>query len=240
MSEGTYYQIYCDESCISDRYHVIGGLILNRNQEPIVIEKIKTYRASTNMNKELKWTKVKNQKREQYIQFVNIGSQLFLDNIAHFHALVMDSHQYDHKRYSAGNAETTFYKMMYQFVLHRFGRYLKPNDRFSLFLDQRNSSYSLNDFKIIMNRGLVKRYGLPQSPLRDVVPLNSKEHDLIQMADVFMGAIGFRVNAKELAVNACRAKVALCDHIETKLKIRSLAHPIDQRGFSSWHFRFRK
>ncbi|GLH73253.1 hypothetical protein GETHLI_17550 [Geothrix limicola] len=240
MSESAYYQIYCDESCISDRYHVIGGLILNRKHESAIIEKIKTFRSSTNMSKELKWTKVKNQKREQYVQFVDIGSQLFLDDVAHFHALVIDSHQYDHKKYSAGNAETTFYKMMYQFVLHRFGKYLKVGDRFSLFLDQRSTSYSLSDFKTIMNRGLVKRYGLPQNPLRDVVPLNSKEHDLIQMADVFMGAIGFRVNGKELAANACSAKLALCAHIEMNLKIRSLAHPIEEHGFSSWHFRFRK
>jgi hypothetical protein len=240
MTEDAYYHVFCDESCISDRYHVIGGLIIHRSKEEKIKKHIDSFRIKTNMTKELKWTKIKNQKLDQYIEFANIGLDLFQYNAAHFHVMIMDSHKFNHKRFSAGSAETTFYKMMYQFVLHKFGKYLKPQDRFSLFLDQRSTSYSLQEFKLIMNRGLKKRYSLATAPLRDVVPVNSKNHDLIQMADVFMGAVGFRVNAKDAAENVCSAKKTLCGHIESCLGVPSLANPIELPAFSSWHFQLKK
>jgi hypothetical protein len=62
-----FLHIYCDESRqTADRYMVLGGLITVRENENTFHEAMKLYRQSNNMQAELKWTKVSDQKLVLY------------------------------------------------------------------------------------------------------------------------------------------------------------------------------
>ena len=200
------------------------------------------------MLREMKWSKVSNQKYGEYIAFVD----LFFENnsTVHFKSMVIDTHQFDHKKYSRGDKDQTFYKMFYQFLLHSFGAYLQPTDKALIHLDQRNlrisakkrpSAYRLSTLCAILNNGIAKKYGYPNNIVRNVQAIDSKNSDYVQLADVLMGAIGYEANGKHLQAGAKAAKVDLADYIRQKAGLRSYLYntPRSQHKFSVWQFKFR-
>jgi len=238
---GRFLHIYCDESRqTADRYMVIGGLITMRENEEAFMQAMSLYRQSNNMRSELKWTKVSNQKLEEYRALIDL---FFSVNRAfHFKAIIVDTQEMDNRRYNKGDAELGFYKMMYQFLLHSFGEYLQPEDRCVIFLDQRTTSkYKLSTLCAILNNGLRKKYNFSVPPVKNIQALDSKSSDFIQVADVIMGAIGYEMNGVHTRMDAKRSKVLLAEYIAQKAGIVNLQQPTprSQRHFSIWHFHFR-
>lgn len=237
------YHIYCDESRqTQDRYMVLGGIIVPSENVILFDGAMKLYRETNNMKAELKWSKVSNQKLSEYKALID----LFFTYIKgmHFKSIVIDTHQIDHKKYSKGNKELGFYKFMYQFLLHSFGHYAKNDDKYIIYLDERNSSYSLGTLKLILNRGLKKKFKgkITRDIIRNIEPKNSKDIDLLQVADILMGAIGYEMNLCHLRSNAKRGKILLCEYIANKMGMGSLMQetPYSKKDFSIWHFSLRK
>lgn len=188
---GRLLHIYCDESRqTADRYMVIGGIITTRQNEQPFSEAMSLYRQSNNMYSELKWTKVSDQKQKEYFALIDLFFSL--NRAFHFKAIVIDTQELDHKRYNKSDSELGFYKLMYQFLLHSFGSYLQPDDKCIIFLDQRTTShYKLSTLCAILNNGLRKKYGFPNPPISNIQAQDSKKSDLVQIADILMGAIGY-------------------------------------------------
>lgn len=241
MTTGRYLHIYCDESRqTADRYMVIGGLIVSREHEVRVQQAVQSYRIDNQMYAELKWTKVSDQKLTEYQRLVDLFFSL--SSIMFFKAIVVDTSEIDHNRYNKNSPELGFYKLMYQFLLHSFGQELQPGDRCTVHLDQRTTKhYKLSTLCAILNNGLRKKYHLEGRPIRNVQAVDSKSNDLIQIADVLMGAIGYEMNGAHTRTNAKRAKVHLAEHIAQSVGIINLQQPTPrrQRHFSVWHFHFR-
>jgi hypothetical protein len=133
---------------------------------------------------------------------------------------------------------------MYQFLLHSFGPYAKNEDKYIIYLDERNSSYSLKTLKIVLNRGLKKKFKgkITRDIIRNIEPKNSKDSNILQVADILMGAIGYEMNLCHLRSNAKRGKVLLCEYIANKAGLMNLMQeiPYRKKDFSIWHFRLRK
>ncbi|WP_456390712.1 DUF3800 domain-containing protein [Profundibacter sp.] len=67
------FAFYADESGISqDRFTVVGGICMHKNTVKEVYDTIANYRARHNMNAELKWSKISNQKEEEYMALVDL------------------------------------------------------------------------------------------------------------------------------------------------------------------------
>lgn len=240
-TSGRFLHIYCDESRqTADRYMVIGGLILDRENEPRFAEAMALYRQSQNMHAELKWSKVSDQKFREYQALIDL---FFTFNRAvHFKSIVVDTQEIDNRRYNKNDAELGFYKLMYQFLLHSFGAYLQPADQCIVILDQRTTTkYKLSTLCAILNNGLHKKYPYLLAPVRNIQATDSKASDLIQVADVVMGAIGYEMNGAHTRTGAKRSKVALAEYIAAKLGLVNLQQPTprSQKHFSIWHFHFR-
>ncbi len=238
---GRFLHIYGDESRqTADRYMVIGGIIAQRENEQRFAEAMALYRQSQNMRSELKWTRVSDQKLKEYRALIDL---FFSVNRAfHFKAIVVDTQEIDNRRYNKSDPELGFYKLMYQFLLHSFGAYLQPADRCIVFLDQRTTShYKLSTLCAILNNGLRKKYGFEHQPVRNIQATNSKDSDLIQIADVLMGAIGYEMNGAHTRTGAKRGKVVLAEYIAQKAGLLNLQQPTprSQKHFSIWHFHFR-
>ncbi len=240
-STSRFLHIYCDESRqTADRYMIIGGIITDRDHEPGFAEMMALYRQSQNMRAELKWTKVSDQKFMEYRALIDLF--FTINPLFHFKAIVIDTQETDNRRYNRNDAELGFYKLMYQFLLHSFGAYLHPNDQCLIFLDQRTTSkYKLSTLCAILNNGLRKKYGFAYSPVRNIQPLDSKDNDLIQIADILMGAIGYEMNGAHTRTWAKRSKILLAEYIARKAGLINLQQPTPRshRHFSIWHFHFR-
>lgn len=239
-SPGRFLHIYCDESRQqAHRYMVLGGVALDRNFEPEFLRIVQAYRDANRMHSELKWQKVSTGKLAEYKRFVDLLFEHRSD--IHFKALVIDTHQMDNQKYNKGSKELGFYKMMYQLLLHSFGRTLRLNDRCLVTLDQRTTQrYKLSTFCRILNNGLRKRYGFDSDPVRHVQAMNSADSDLIQLADVLMGAVGYQANNDDQRVGASPAKVALARYIAYRANLVHLKQstPKVSLHFSLWYFQF--
>jgi len=239
--KGRLLYIYCDESRqTADRYMVIGGLIIRRDDELRFIEAMTLCRQRQNMWAELKWTKVSNQKITEYQAFIE--AFFSLNHLAHFKAIVVDTREIDNRQYNRNDAELGFYKLMYQFILHSFGTYLRPADRGIIFLHRRTTShYKLSTLCAILNNGLHKKYPYLNKPIRSIQAVISAEYDSIQIADILMGAIGYEMNGYHQRIGAKEAKVLLAQYIAQKAGLSSLQEPTPRgaQEFSIWHFHFR-
>jgi len=240
------YHIFCDESRQSqDRFMVLGGLIIPAEGVEVFNDTMEQYRKQTNMMAELKWSKVSDQKLAEYKTFIEYFFALNNTGRLQFHCMIVDNHQINHRKYNESNPELGFYKFYYQLLLHAFGRrYCKADSdaRFIIYLDNRTTKYKLSTLKVILNRGIAKKYGVEKEPFRNIEPQDSKMSNQLQVGDLLIGAVGYQKNGYQLIAGAKKAKIELAEHIASAagladLKTDTMLH---NRRFTIWNFKMRK
>ncbi|MEN8220071.1 MAG: DUF3800 domain-containing protein [Pseudomonadota bacterium] len=77
-----------------------------------------------------------------------------------------------------------------------------------VFLDERSSSYSLSELKSTLNEGIRKHYGRKVDVVRNIEPISSHKSDILQLADVLMGAVGYHYNDCHQQSNAAKKELA--------------------------------
>lgn len=238
------FQIFCDESRQSkDRFMILGGIILPQENIDEFNSTMEAFRTKHNMHAELKWSKVSNQKINEYKAFVDYFFALNNTDKIHFHSLIIDNHKVNHKKYNKGNKELGFYKFYYQLLLHSFGKeYSKHNARLIVTLDHRTTSYKLSTLLLVLNKGIKKRYNIDYSPFVSVEPKDSKKSQLLQINDIIIGAVGFQKNGYHLLSNSKKAKIELAQYIADKAGLNDLLENTwrEQKRFTIWNFKLTK
>lgn len=224
---------------------VIGGLIIDEEEMPKFHDTLLGFRRETGMFAELKWTKVSSLMLANYQRFVDYFFALNNTDFLHFHALIVDNHQTNHRKFSRGDRELGFYKFYYQLLLHSFGRRYSregEDDRFIVHLDHRTSSYSLGTLKRVLNAGIAKRYSITSAPFVSIEPVDSKASELLQVADILLGAIGYQKNGYDLLAGGKESKKSLVRHICAKAGLPDLSTNTrwGANRFTLWNFRLKK
>lgn len=218
---------------------VLGGVILDRDFEPEFLEAVRHYRNAHHMHSELKWQKVSRGKLVEYQRFVDL---LFEHKPRiRFKSIVVDTHQMNNRKYNKGDKDLGLYKMMYQLLLHSFGRLLLPNHCCVVTLDQRTTQHhTLAELAAVLNNGLKKRYGFANKRVRNIQAADSASSPMIQLADVLMGAVGYQANEDDRKQEASEAKIALAKYIAQKAGLIHLRQdtPRALGHFSIWYFQF--
>lgn len=239
---GTVWHVYCDESRqTQDRFMVFGGIVIPvANVEPLN-QAMSLWREAHKMHAELKWKKVSNQKFAEYKALVDLFFSLAGSGSLAFKSVVFDTSQIDYKQYHKGDRELGFYKFFYQFLLHNFGPYATSDeDRMLVFFDERHTKYKLSTLYTVLNRGIRKKYGRKADVVRSLQVLRSHDCEIMQVADVLMGAVGYQNNDCHLRLGAKRAKIELAEYIAQKANLLSLKQntPYRMRHFGIWLFQF--
>jgi hypothetical protein len=208
---------FADESGTSgDRFTVVGGLCVHKNTIPRVHRSIEEYRSKHNMRSELKWSKISNQKQEEYTRLVEYFFALNNTNHIQFHAVIFDSHQWNHKKYNNGDRDVGLSKLYYQLLLHKFAKICGPTGSLCACLDHRNSSTSLEDMRKMLNSTLASKHGLTSSPFKQLVSADSKLEDLLQLNDVILGAVNAVRNGKHLLADTRDSKKRIAQMVFEK------------------------
>jgi hypothetical protein len=242
----TVLHIFCDESRQSkDRYMVLGGIIIPKENIPAFNATMANYRARYNMHSELKWSKVKQQKIEEYKGFIDYFIALSNTNKIHFKSIVVDNHLVNHKKYNSGDKELGFYKFYYQLILHCFGvkYYKKESDvKFIIHPDELSSKYPLEELKKILNNGISKKLGVSINPFVSIEPKCSHDSEIAQINDLIIGAIGYEKNGYHLLAGSASGKIELLNYIKQSAGIATLCDttPIHLSRFGIWNFRLNK
>ncbi len=215
------FNIYCDESRHTsdpaDQYAVIGAICCPREQKRDLVHAIHKLKAQYNAQGEMGWSRVSPNKLDFYLAVQN----LFLDSQSlSFRCILVDRTTLDHEKYSNGDAELGFYKLYYQLLVH----WLDPGDAYYLYLDwQRNSD---KDRFATLREVLVRKLQ-GRARIACLEPVESHTQPLTQLADLLIGAVGYKWNDR----NASEAKLKFCQHLadgmgKSSLKFStSLAEP---------------
>jgi len=220
---------------------ILGGIIIPNGNVNVFIETMQLYRVKHNMRSELKWSKVKHQKLDEYKAFVDYFFALVNSDKIHFKSVIFDNHTVDHKKYSGGDKEKGFYKFYYQLLFNCFGRQYyssETNEKFIVHPDQRQSSYGLDELKTVLNNGMRKKFKTSDSPFISIEPVNSKNSEIVQINDIIIGAIGFVKNGYHLLSASNKGKVELSKYIESKAGLMDLGSNTryGMNRFSVWNF----
>ncbi len=189
----TNYELYSDESGRESGPFLIGGVIVTERGSGRLATKLAALRSEKKLSGEMRWTKVSAAFLGAYKEWLEV---FFSDPHARFACLIIDKgspewkefyrekHEYDHALLSA----------YYQFMLVAFGglgnkRWTVRHDA-GLFRDEEAFQRLRHRFNSVYRRA----FG-PKSPLkvRFMQTRDSKDEDMIQLADVILGAVSCRV-----------------------------------------------
>lgn len=237
-------RVFCDESRQTKaRYMILAGIWVPQKYIPEYEDACHTFRENYGLqNSHLKWTRVRKQKLKEYQGFVDIFFDFFNQHKVAFKSIVIDTVKYPlDAPINKKDAELGFYKFYYQLLLH--GIIVKHNYIITLADRPNEKSTRLSALQIVLNRGLRKMHGLDKSieVVKNIEAKPAKASNLIQIADILMGAIGYHYHDFHLVPNASDAKVNLANYIARRLgwsdlKIRTMPNHL----FNIWLFNAKK
>lgn len=231
----TEYIIYCDESSSKGAFfsNFYGGLLVRSSDLEHVRDRIRAKKAALNLLKEVKWQKVTHAYAGKYIELVDEVFDLVAENLIKIRIMFTQN-----ARVPLGltrlHLEDQFFILYYMFLKHAFGLQ-HSNDghepvRIRLNLDQlpenkeRAARFKDHVCKLSRNRDFERaRVRIDRDNIADVV---SHDHELLQVLDIILGAMQFRLNdwhlekppGKKRRAKRTRAKEKLYDHINDRIQ----------------------
>lgn len=207
------FNIYCDESCHlehdNQKYMVLGGIICERSIKNKVKRDILEIKARNNIKEsaEIKWNKVSPSKLRYYKELVDY---FFNNDDLRFRALVIDKTQIKHERFSQTH-DDWYYKMYYQLLLNL----VEPKQENYIYLDIKDnkSAKKVEGLKQYLS---FKLMDYEFEIIKNIQSINSQESVIMQLADLLIGAIGYKNRKVYDEENASIAKRELMMYIIQK------------------------
>jgi len=228
------FEVYCDESRQDllhsktpsrYRYTLIGGIWLAAEMRQEIKEKILAIKRDFRFNREIKWKDVAPSSLPFFEKLIDLffskGEGLG------FRCIVVDSTRFDLERFHEQDAELGFYKLYYQLLKNGF----HPSFGYRVFLD-----YKINRLpcrvKVLEK---VLRNACPEVESIELQALPSAEVVLIQLADVLLGATGYKLHLLKMS----RAKLAIVERIEQHLGREIKPTRREEKKFNVFKIRLR-
>jgi hypothetical protein len=232
------HDIYIDESSqTQNRYLVLGALLVPTRCLNLLEDRIQNARLPELPRGEMKWGKVSPSKLAAYrrvVDAVMIGPLRAVE----FHSLVVDTHKLKDRVYNSGSRDIGFNKEIYQLAL-KLGR-LNRTAIFHVYLDERSTNSSTTELRNILNHGVRRIHPDRDWPYRRVHFRNSSACLSLQVVDILLGAVAFRLNHHHSKPAASSAKCFLSDRILGLGKVDDVTRDTRARGrFTIWHRQLR-
>lgn len=177
---------------------VIGGIWIPKEERENVKNNIKALQYKHNLYGEIKWKNVSPSKIGFYLDLIDM---FFMIESLRFRCIVVDAKEVDVEVYHNSDSELGFYKFYYQLLFH----WCEPLQNYWIFLDYKKNKQSdrLHTLEKVLNNATF-------SYIKDVQAIESEQSLLIQLADVLIGAVGYKFNG----YNSSYAKLKLIERIE--------------------------
>ena len=204
------YNIYCDESCHLENDHqkimVLGAIKCEKSYKKQAVNDIRNIKEKYNMNKfcEVKWTKVSPDKFDMYLELVNY---FFSNPNLSFRAVVVDKTKLKHELFNQTH-DSFYYKVYYQLLC----RIIVPNNENYIYLDIKDTKGARKVRKLgeVLANGL---YDFNMECIKSVQNIDSKESELLQLADILIGAISYLNRNENEKENYSQSKMNLIETI---------------------------
>lgn len=208
------YNLYIDESCHleNDKKPVmcIGYTKILAESYTKFKEDIKQIKLEHKTPTEIKWNTVSLSRLPLYKALIDY----FFDNEIDFRCvLVKYKDKLEHQKFNNGSHDTFYYKMVFYLLKSATN---PPANNYNVYLDIKDTR-GKEKLKVITDV-LQNEYAKSQlpSPFKYFQHIHSHENVLMQITDLFIGAITFKSQNHHLAENANKAKVEIVNYLEAK------------------------
>lgn len=224
------FEIYCDESRQElfktrqgdgPNYVIIGGIWIEGAERDNYKSKIRALRKQHSVHGEFKWNRVSPSRVEFYKALV----RLFFEESMRFRCIVLRADELNAVKFHKADNELMFYKFYYQLLHH----WIYDFNRYRIFLDLKTNRVD-DRLQVLME---VLQNANLTSEIISVQVLPSHELDLLQLADLLIGAVGYRFHE----LHTSPSKLAVLAEIERY--INQTIQPTSRKESKFNVFRFR-
>lgn len=228
------YYIWCDESTKKGEFYsnFYGAILIESTHLSNVLLELQAAVQRINITEEIKWGKVDPVKLAAFEELMNVLFNLVAKNQVKLRVMFKQNAK-QATGLTENQKENEYYNLYYQFIKHAFGLQYSNKSGEPVYVRIHfdhlpDTTSRANQFKEYI-RGLerVKSFSDANIKIRkeDVVEVDSKKHLPLQLLDVVLGAIQFRLNNKhKVLIEGTRrrgkktiAKEKLYKHIYTKI-----------------------
>lgn len=194
------FNFYCDESTHLENdqhpYMIIGYVSTPYHNLKMHNENIRELKLKHFLKGELKWSALS---KSQYPFYNELIDYFFSNSSLEFRAIIVDKRHMNHKAFNQSHAD--FYDKMYYQLLnkkihpeHTYNIYMDIKDTYSYLKAKSLKAYLQRDYSNIRNLQVIKSY----------------ESELMQLADVLIGALNYKLRG----LNKVTAKNNIIEKIE--------------------------
>ncbi len=189
--------VYCDESChLENDCHksmIIGGISCPRDKVKELSIKIRQLKEKFGLSKynEIKWTKVSASKNSFFKELVEL---FYNTECLKFRAVkIPNKGILNHARYCQTH-DSWYYKMYYVMLRHILNN---PNFSYNVYMDIKDSCSS-EKVKTLKDFLLNEIKDFKGERLQNFQTIRSHESELLQLADLLIGAVGYENRIQEI------------------------------------------
>jgi hypothetical protein len=199
--------VYCDESSHMQNdnhiYMVIGGVWINKNKTKSVCADIRALKEKFGLrrNYEIKWNRLLKNKHDFYKEIIKY---FFDSNDLSFRCIVASKLGVTLDTYS-----DWYYKMYYWMLIYK----IVSVNSYNIYIDirgKRSGGIKVENLRKCLSR---KKYDFNSQIIKNLQIIDSKETELLQLADFFCGAIGYENNEIKNK-NKNKVRVELINYIK--------------------------
>lgn len=234
------FQFFCDSSSHrGHKYMVVGGILLPPHRTKELRSKMQAIKDSVKMgpNSEFKWTGYKNGRRKKaYFELVDHFFGMVDKGHAHFHTLICDFSEFDHKHEKHGPKDTfkSVNKLYYQLLVHQICRRYGKTNKIAMYPDHGNDSAEIVNYREAVCISAYRKYGSQFGSLMRIQPYPSSKLLPLQLPDVILGSIAALRENRKLNTN----KQELADYILDKSPVTSWSTSTDRNeNFTVWNWK---
>lgn len=207
------FNIYCDENChLENDYQsvmVLSAIRCLKSERKKIYSDIRNIKTKHGINPvtEVKWTKVSKNKINLYKELIEY---FFANDSISFRAVIIDKNKLDIKKYNK-NFDEFYYKVYFQLLT----RIIVASMKNYIYLDIKDtrSSTKVKKLQEVLSNDI---FDFNMEHIKNVQSINSKESELLQIADVMMGAIGYLNRNEHLKANSSETKKELLSYLIKK------------------------
>jgi hypothetical protein len=184
---GEVYNVYCDESCHLENDHqgvmVLGAMWCPLVSVPQLVAEVRAIKIQYGIPSsfEIKWTKISPAKVDFYLALVRY---FFSQDDLHFRALIVPDKSLLRHKENHQTHDEWYYKMYFDMLKI----ILSPHDQYRIYLDikdTRGGTKIKRLHEVLCNN----MFDFSRSVVERIQLVRSHEVDILQLADLFIGAI---------------------------------------------------
>lgn len=188
---------------------VLGAITCPYENVPEVHKRIREIKAKHGLPnyQEIKWTKISPSNVSLYTDLIDY---FFDDDDLRFRAVVCHKDGLDHAKHNGGCHDTWYYKMYYQLLQ----RLIDDRNTYSVYLDIKDTLSAEKSGKlqeVLCN----SKHDYHRRFLKSVQPVRSHEVQILQLADVLIGALSY--SNRQLSESG--SKLAMIQRIKDRAKL---------------------